>query len=162
MPKEDWDNLAAALRAARGKRTLREVSATCGVSQGKIISLEKGRRPKTGLTPAVFRLAACYRWTRESVHDVLAGGSPTLEPAPPERHWFIYVDRNGVVGTCSREIPPLAYRVWPAVNPQRILAEITEVLEIEQLEVFDAAVLVAAWTRSFGWAGPAEPRRGPG
>lgn len=158
MPKnEDWDNLARHLHAARGKRTLREVAEACGMTEGKLVNLEAGRAPKTGLSPAVFRLAGYYRWTLESVHEVLAGGEPTVLP---ERHWYVYVDRAGTVGTCPRVIPESAYRVWPSGNPRRILSELEELDVLDPLDAFEAAMVVCAWTRSFGWSGPAGSRDG--
>lgn len=154
MPAEDWENLARHLRAARGKRTLREVAEACGMTQGKLVNLEAGRVPSSGLSAPVFRLAGYYRWTLESVHDVLAGGEPTVLP---ERHWYLYVDQDGVVGTCTRTIPSRVYRIWPSGNPKRLLAELEDLNILDPLDAFETAMVVCAWTRSFGWAGPPGP-----
>lgn len=85
MPKnEDWNNLADHLRAARGERSLREVAVDCAALEGSILNLEQARPPSYGRPAVLYRLAAYYGWTRDSIDDMLAGGSPTLldDPGP--------------------------------------------------------------------------------
>lgn len=80
---QDWLHLADCLRASRNGRSVAAIAEATGISHATIEAYETGRtyrRPPDKM----WRLVNYYRWTPDSLRNVLAGGYPTvLPPLPP-------------------------------------------------------------------------------
>ncbi|MFD7705579.1 helix-turn-helix domain-containing protein [Streptomyces sp. NPDC059786] len=79
-----WAELAAAIRAAREKRGLSQVtlSELAGVSEGSVQNLESGA-PRTRIPPTLAKIEPHLGWAPGSGRAILGGGEATLLSATP-------------------------------------------------------------------------------
>lgn len=77
----DWARLAAAIRAAREARGLRQIDLAerADVSEGTIQNLESPE-PRRRIPPSLSKVEPHIGWAADSGLAVLGGGEPTLAP----------------------------------------------------------------------------------
>jgi hypothetical protein len=74
----DWDRLAAAVRAARGARSQKDIGKQGGPSDTTIGKIESGEwRPKRAFNDTLDKLDTGLGWRAGSAQRVLHGGGPS-------------------------------------------------------------------------------------
>jgi transcriptional regulator with XRE-family HTH domain len=81
-----WPRLAAAIRAARESRGLRQIdlATLAGVSEGTIQNLEDPDRHPSRMPQSLAKVEPHLGWTQGSAATILRGGDPTPAPVTHE------------------------------------------------------------------------------